>query len=233
VYSAKLDACPFCAQDEAKPRAGDPFRGPRPGAIVAEPPASPEEDARAAAEAKARGVWVRLTALAMLVVFTAAWAFASSVGGDRLGDEETGLFGPCLFAGVVLAVGTGYLFHRWSEGQALPIAGIVAAAMIAPCAGASYGMAKWFNGFAIEDREQSIDCVLTTKTQQHGKRGGSMWVYRYRCSVEGGLELHGTAYDFASVPIASDTGEAIRMDVARGRLGIWLRRSDPITPPRS
>jgi hypothetical protein len=231
-YSTKLVACPFCAKDEAKPQPGVPFRGPGPGDVLPAPPPLVGEDARAEAEAKATGAWLKLAALALLLVLTTLWSFASSVGGDRLGDEDTGLFGPCLLAGVVLAAGTGFLFHRWSDRGALPIAGVVAAAMIIPWAGTAYGMAKWLNAFAIDDREQPIDCVLESKTQQHTKRGANSWVYRYRCSVEGGVELHGTAYDFASIPIAADTGDRVRMTAARGRLGIWLRLSDPVTPPR-
>jgi hypothetical protein len=190
------------------------------------------EDARAEAEAKETAVWLKLGALAAIVVLGALWSFASSVGGDRLGNEDSGLFGPCLFAGVVLAAGTGWLFHRWSDGRAVPIAGIVAAAMIIPWASTAYGMAKWFNAFAVEDREQPIDCALVSKKQLHGKRGGSYWEYRYRCNVEGGVELHGEYTDFSSLPLAAETGESIRVTAARGRLGIWLRRSDPITPPR-
>lgn len=181
------------------------------------------------------GVWVKLGALAALVVLMAIWAFASSVGGDRLGEESSGLFGPCLLAGVVLGAGTGFLFHRWADGQALPIAGVVAAAMIIPWAGASYGMAKWINGLGIEDREQPIDCVLTSKRREHTRRGGDLgWIYRYRCTVEGGIELNGIYREYVTLPsIAAETGDMIRMDAARGRFGIWLRRSDPITPPRS
>lgn len=99
--------------------------------------------------------------------------------------------------------------------------------MIVPFAGASYGLAKWFNAFDVEDREQPLDCILTSKRRVNG------WVYRYRCTVEGGLELDGVFVDRAhEVPLAVETGEPVRMEAARGRLGIWLRRSDPITPPR-
>ena len=141
--------------------------------------------------------------------------------------------GPCLFAGVVLAAGTGFLFHRWTEGQALPISGIVAAAMILPWAATSYGMAKWWNGFAIDDQEQPIDCTLTDKRRDHAKHGGQSWHYRYRCNVEGGVELHGSVHDYGDVPITAESGEGVRVTAVRGRLGIWLRRSGlAAIPPR-
>jgi hypothetical protein len=186
---------------------------------------------RAGAEAQATGVWLKLGAIAGIVVLTGLWSFASNVGGERLGEEDSGLFGPCLFAGVVLAAGTGFLFHRWSDGQALPLSGIVAAAMIIPWASTAYGMAKWWNGFAVEDEEQPIDCILTDKRRDHPKRGAQSWAYRYRCNVEGGLELHGGAHDYAEIPVAAESGETVRITAVRGRLGIWLRRSEPTTPP--
>jgi hypothetical protein len=180
-------------------------------------------------------VWIKLGVLGAVVVLTAIWSFMSEVGGDRLGDESTGLMGPCLFAGVVLAAGTGFLFHRWSDGQAIPLTGIVTAIMILPWAGASYGMAKWFNGAGIDDREQPIDCILTSKSRNHSRRGGDLgWQYTYECKVEGDLELHGRARDYGSVPaVTSEPGERIRMTAARGRLGIWLRRSNPINTPKN
>ena len=202
---------------------------------AAAPSAVARTDERAEAEGRELGVWVKLAALAAGVVMMAIWAFASSVGGDRLGEESSGLFGPCLFAGVVLAAGTGFVFHRWTDGRALPITGIVAAAMIIPWAGASYGLAKWINGIGIDDRDQPIECTLTSKQRQHSRRAGDIgWVYRYRCTVEGGLELNGTYHELTTAPsIASEVGDPIRMNAARGLLGVWLRTSDPITPPRS
>lgn len=189
-------------------------------------------DERADAEAAATGVWLKLGALAAIVVLTGFWSCTSNVGGDRLGEEDTGLLGPCLFAGVVLAAGTGFLFHRWTEGQALPITGVVAAAMIIPWAATSYGMAKWWNGFGIDDQEQPIDCILTDKRRDHTKRGAQSWEYRYRCSVEGGVELHGGVHDYGDVPIIAEKGETVRITAVRGRFGIWLRRSGLTTPPR-
>lgn len=225
-YSTKLAACPFCAKEGSAKEI--------PAKEIETPPPR-REDVRADAEAKETGVWLKLGALAAIVVLTAFWSLASSIGGDRLGDESSGLFGPCLFAGVVLAVGTAFLFHRWTDGQALPITGIVAAAMIIPWTGTSYGMAKWLNAAGIDEREQPIDCILTSKHHERSRRGADLgWVYRYRCTVEGGQELNGSYHDYGIAPrVGVETGEPIRMTAARGRLGIWLRRSDPITPPRS
>jgi hypothetical protein len=222
VYSSKLESCPFCELKDVLPQTN-----------VARSRSTSRDDARSDDEGQTLGVWVKIGALGFVLVLTALWSFVASIGGDRLGDGDSGLFGPCLLAGVVLAAGTGFLFHRWSDGQALPLTGIVAAAFIIPWAGTTYGMAKWFNGFSLEDREQAVDCVLTSKKQEHAKHGGSHWLYRYRCNVEGGVELHGEQTDFSDVPIAAETGETIRMDAARGRLGIWLRRSKATTPPRS
>jgi len=234
-YSAKLASCPFCAQDEMKPQPGSPFRPEPPMTSPGGAPLPSAVDARADAEAAERGVWMKTGALAAVVFLTALWSFMSEVGGTRLGDESTGLFGPCLFAGVVLAAGTGFLFHRWSDGQAIPLTGIVTAVMILPWAGASYGMAKWFNAAGIDDREQPIDCILTSKGLKHSRRGGDLgWEYTYKCTVEGDVEIHGRAHDYAATPaVNAEPGQPIRMTVARGRFGIWLRRSDPITPPRS
>jgi hypothetical protein len=189
-------------------------------------------DARRDAEAQATRAWLKLGAIAAIVVLTGLWSFASNVGGERLGEEDSGLFGPCLLAGVVLAAGTGFLFHRWSHGQALPLSGIVAAAMILPWASTAYGMAKWWNGFAVEDEEQPIDCILTGKRRDQTKQGAQGWAYRYRCNVEGGLNLDGSAHDYGAIPVAAESGEPVRITAVRGRLGIWLRRSDLTTPPR-
>jgi hypothetical protein len=214
VYSSKLEACPFCAIQEVLPQAN-----------VARPLPARKEDLRANEEASELGVWVKVGALGVFLLLTALWSFVSSIGGDRLGDGDTGLFGPCLFIGVVLAAGTGFLFHRWTDARALPITGIVAAAFIIPWAGTAYGMAKWFNAYDIDDRVQPVECVLTSKQKQHGKHGGSWWLYRYRCNVEGGVELHGEHPDFEALPISAETGDTIRLDAVRGRLGVWLRRS--------
>lgn len=188
-------------------------------------------DERADAEAAATGVWSKTGVIAAIVALTGMWSCASSVGGDRLGEEDSGLFGPCLFAGVVLAAGTGFLFHRWSQGQAIPLTGIVSAAMILPWAATSWGMAKWWNGFAIEEQEQPIDCTLTDKHRDRSKHGAESWEYRYQCNVEGGLELHGRMHDYGEVPMTAEKGEPVRVTAVRGRFGIWLRRSGLSSPP--
>lgn len=179
------------------------------------------------------GVGARLGAVAAVVVLGGLWSFSPSVGGDRLGEESSGLLLPCLLAGAVLGAGTGFLCHRLADGTGLRLSAIVAAAMLLPWAATAYGFAKWINAVDVEDREQPIDCTLLSKRNEHASRGGDLgWVYRYRCTVEGTVELHGTYREYANAPsIDAETGEPIRMQVARGRLGIWLRRSDPITPP--
>jgi hypothetical protein len=219
-YSAKLAQCPFCARGMSVP-AGPPIpsRAPTPPVVI------PEN--RILSTAVLFGVPLVVGAVAGVVQL---------VSSTRLGEGDVvGLNGPSTLAAFFLApaLAAGFVRRAYDAfgeiideiglPKLLGRIGIVAAIALVPTALTISGLVGWFNGMNAAAETREIPCQVSSsfhRTKQND------WHIVFTCEASG--ERVTGEFDRASQDSLAD-GVPFRVRAARGRLGYWIRTSDPLT----
>lgn len=185
---------------------------------------APEDDE----DDEERPVAGRLLAVAAPLLLLALWGASFAVSNDRLGnDESAGLLVPSLIAGAVAAGVVGATVAHWiGDGlgrrsfvaSALAIAGLA----LGPSALAAFGFMMWTNGLGLARVEHDVDCTIVGKEHRPEE---VVWRLSYTCEVDG-ARLRGTV--LTPREPHGKIGDPVRFVGARGRLGIWVRRSDEL-----
>jgi hypothetical protein len=148
------------------------------------------------------------------------------------------LLGPSLFAALVISplLALGFLRRAYggiadaASGLGLPkLVGIVALASaiaLIPSALTFSGLVTWFNALAVDAREQDVECKVGSTWHRVRKRTDLGWHMSYTCGVDGET-LIGSIEHLPKERLIPE-GQPVRFRAARGRFGIWVRRSDPL-----
>lgn len=235
-YSVKLEECPFCARDRAP--AAQNTEGLTPPINPASSGRTPRSDSsRDVVSEDDRSRVVTSAILFGVPVFLGAiWGIAEAMHNGRLGGEESsGLIGPSIAIAilvapvfVVLAVRRSYgslaeAFDVHGFNKAIGIIAGISLLSLAPTALTISGFATWLNGFSIEDRAKDVTCKVTG-LRAKGELGFTL---AYSCEVEG--ELLVGHVDVKTDPHVTEGG-AVRFRAAKGRVGLWVRLSEPFPP---
>lgn len=234
-YAAKLDECPFCARDRAsgvQPAAFGATRTSLPAKPLREEPPAPEEPTE-------RRTLGSAALFGLPLLFAGIWGVARIVFSQPLGAAESAWGGSSVGLGLLVAVLLGVGFVRRALGpfgEAIEDAGltrvlatgsVAAAVAFVPAVYFVAGGARWVNAFGIDERAQLVDCKVASIWSAAGKHG-DVWYLTYACDA-GGDHLFGTSDPLASKPPVTEGG-TVRFRAARGRLGRWVRLSDPLPP---
>jgi hypothetical protein len=242
-YAARLASCPHCERDKSSP--SQPSLTPRSGGGGSS--SSPSVASSAGLVAAPDPPENRMVGSAMLLggplVLGAIWGGAQAFHGNRLGGQESGgLFWTCVAFGFLSALALGLLFLRRSHGtlrdafeesgvpRFFAVTAIATALALVPAALTVYGLVIWWNGLAIGGREQEVVCKGDEPLHKTTRGADMGWSFGYRCELQGGEVLIGSLH---SLPVRPDLGPDgdVRFRAARGRAGIWVRRSDPVPRP--
>lgn len=170
------------------------------------------------------------------VVVCAVWGIAQAFNSHRLGGEESsGMQGPCLTLGLILAplLTLAFVYRIFGSfadaiddvGGPKLFVGVAAIATIGiiPTALGCYGIMAWVNGLAIADREQTVECKAGSAWRAASRRGGR-WTLPYSCDVAGDHLLG--SLTMGDRPAITD-GTTFRVRAARGRFGYWVKLEEP------
>ena len=168
LYSTTFDTCPFCA-DEPRGEGAVPYRG---SAREAKPVEPMRFDVPEADDFRGKGL---AAGLALLLVLGGGRGLMVASGSERLGGQESsGLFFPCLVAGLVLGLGAGFVLSRaidaFGEPGGFKVVVFLAAFATAPCALTVYALVDAVNGIGAAGREREV-CLLYTSRVGGGYRG--------------------------------------------------------------
>lgn len=173
------------------------------------------------------------------VLLGAIWGIAQALHATQLGGRESsGLIGPSLLASLLLSplLTLGFVRRSYgtlaaaAESAGLPkllgsIAALAAIALI-PTALTVSGLVTWFNGLGIDSREEEVECTVISTWHRIRKGTDLGWHMSYSCPIDGETLL-GSIDHLSSRPEVGK-GDAVRFRAARGRFGIWVRRSEPL-----
>jgi hypothetical protein len=234
-YSAKLEECPFCARDRATGVQPSAF-----GATRTSLPAKPLREDAAAAEEPAGDRTLGSAALFGVPLLVAGiWGVARVVYAQPLGPADSAWAGRGVVVALLVAISVGLGFVRRARGPladaveevGLPkvvATGVIASAVaFVPAVYFVAGAVQWLNTFGIEERAQLVDCKVASMWSVPGKYGEG-WYLTYACDL-GGEHVFGTSNRLAAKPALVEGG-VVRFRAGSGRLGRWVRLSDPLPP---
>lgn len=226
LYSTTFDTCPFCA-DEPRGEGAVPYRG---SAREAKPAEPMRFDVPEADDFRGKGL---AAGLALLLVLGGGRGLMVASGSERLGGQESsGLFFPCLVAGLVLGLGAGFVLSRaidaFGEPGGFKVVVFLAAFATAPCALTVYALLDAVNGIGAAGRERDVVCEVLYK-DRHSRRGTDLgWRLGYACEIDDFGTLIGTYTSHAEPPGLPKGHVTFR--ASPGLLGLWIRRGEPVGP---
>lgn len=230
-YAATLERCPFCERDRAAgvaPTAFGPTTSLSPPVFVDDTPD----------EGSARSLLSSAGLLAAPLLVGAAWGLweiahlvplggAESSGPWRAGIALGALAAPLLGVAFVRRVyrSTAAAAEAIGATRALLLGAGVALLSLAPAIVLFAGLASFVNGTGTDAREQIVDCKLGSIWNRTRGVADMGWHMSYFCEL-GGERLAGSTFVSATRPDFVEGG-LVRFRAARGRLGYWIRLSDP------
>lgn len=141
-----------------------------------------------------------------------------------------------MMVGVVVGIVLGVVFVRHVENplsrsiaadesvpKMLGAIGVITVLATLPTALFAYGLAMWINTLGVP--AVSIDCQIRSATHSTRKGRDAGWNVSYACELDG-EKMNGYLWTLTEPP--AKEGEPTRFVAARGRLGIWIRQSDPL-----